>query len=118
MRYYKTIDSGYLVLIGTGFGGEEITAEEYHNITKVISDVPTAPDGHAYRLKADLTWELYELPVVFILPTQSVAIPRSLALFNAGRSIPAKIAMIAITTSNSINVKQDFLQVHLFDFSI
>ena len=64
MRYYKTIDSGYLVLIGTGFGGEEITAEEYHNITKVISDVPTAPDGHAYRLKADLTWELYELPVV------------------------------------------------------
>lgn len=64
MRYYKIIDNGYLVQIGTGFGGEEITAEEYHAIAEVISTVPTAPDGYSYRLKADLTWELYELPVV------------------------------------------------------
>lgn len=64
MRYYKMIDDGYLVQIGTGFGGEEITADEYHAIAEVISTVPTAPDGYSYRLKADLTWELYELPVV------------------------------------------------------
>ena len=64
MRYYKMIDNGYLVQIGTGYGGEEITAEEYHAIAEVISAVPTAPDGYSYRLKADLTWELYELPAV------------------------------------------------------
>ena len=34
-----------------------------------------------------------------------MARPFSLAIFNAGRSIPAKIAMIAITMRSSIRVK-------------
>ena len=34
-----------------------------------------------------------------------VCLAISLALFNAGSSIPARIAMIAMTTRSSINVK-------------
>lgn len=64
MRYYKMMDDGYLVQIGTGFGGEEITAEEYRTIQEIILTVPPAPEGCDYRLKADLTWELYELPAL------------------------------------------------------
>lgn len=64
MRYYKTIDSGYIISIGTGSGGEEITESEYTEILSVIRDKPTARDGYDYRLKTDLTWEEYELPPV------------------------------------------------------
>src|SRR5436190_12297754 len=43
--------------------------------------------------------------ICFKLPMQVVRIALSLALDNAGKSIAARMAMIAITTSNSINVK-------------
>lgn len=62
MRYYKMIIDGYLVSIGNGSGGTEITETEYNNLLSVIHNKPTAPEGYDYRLKADLTWELYELP--------------------------------------------------------
>ena len=39
-----------------------------------------------------------------MLFTQTIRLPRYLALARAGKSMPAKIAMIAITTNNSINV--------------
>lgn len=42
---------------------------------------------------------------------QSILFTDSLALFKAGRSIEAKIAMIAITMRNSIKVKQADSQV-------
>ena len=64
MRHYKTIDSGYIISIGTGSGGEEITAQEYTEILSVIRNKPTAREGFDYRLKTDLTWEEYELPPV------------------------------------------------------
>lgn len=64
MRYYKITENGYLVAIGTGAGGIEITAEEYENILTYIRNCPTAEEGYGYRLKEDLTWELYELPIV------------------------------------------------------
>ena len=64
MRYYKQIGNGYLISIGTGNGHEEITAEEYGNILTIIKSRPTAEAGYGYRLKTDLTWELYELPPV------------------------------------------------------
>ena len=41
----------------------------------------------------------------FRLLTQLIARARIRALFSAGSSIPARIAMIAITTSSSIKVK-------------
>lgn len=64
MRYYKMIIDGYLIAVGNGSGGEEITEAEYNNLLEVIRNKPSAESGYDYRLKADLTWELYELPIV------------------------------------------------------
>ena len=62
MRYYKMIIDGYLVAVGSGSGGTEITAEEYAELLNIIRTKPVASEGYDYRLKADLSWELYELP--------------------------------------------------------
>jgi hypothetical protein len=63
MRYYKQTDETYLIGIGTGSGGTEITAEEYASIMAVIVAKPTPPEGYDYKLTATLTWEQYELPI-------------------------------------------------------
>lgn len=61
--YAKMIEDGYIVVVGTGIGGTEITAEEYAEIMKAIDNSPTAPTGYEYKLRADnLEWELVELP--------------------------------------------------------
>lgn len=62
MKYYKNIDGDYITAIGTGIGDEEITQTEYENILSVIRSAPIAEEGYQYKLKADLTWELTELP--------------------------------------------------------
>ena len=63
MRCYKEIVDGYVYTVGTGRGFTEITQAEYNNLLGIITSVPTAPDGYAYRLRADtLEWELVELP--------------------------------------------------------
>ena len=62
--FYKIITNGYITVIGTGNGGTEITEEEYNSLLDHIRNCPEAPSGYGYRLKEDLTWELYELPVV------------------------------------------------------
>lgn len=64
MRYYKQTDETYLIGIGTGSGGTEITAEEYASIMAVIVAKPTPPEGYDYKLTATLTWEQYELPII------------------------------------------------------
>lgn len=56
MRYYKQIEDNYIVCIGTGSGGTEITEEEYDNIMSIIQSAPHE-DGKGYRLKTDLSWE-------------------------------------------------------------
>lgn len=61
-RFYKTIENGYLTSIGVGYDGDEITKQEFDEITKVIQNRPEAPEGRIYRLLPDLTWELHELP--------------------------------------------------------
>lgn len=68
MRYYKKIEGDYLLAIGTGAGGEEITKDEYENILSVIRNAPTAEDFYQYHLKTDLTWELAEAPPVDVDP--------------------------------------------------
>lgn len=64
MRFYKHIIGDYLIGVGNGSGGEEITEAEYNSLLDVIRNKPSAESGFDYRLKADLTWELYELPPV------------------------------------------------------
>ena len=63
-RYYKNIEDGYLIAIGTGPGGEEITQEEYDEILAVINDRPADEPGYTHRLKPDLTWEQVAAPVI------------------------------------------------------
>lgn len=60
MRYYKLENGDYLLSVGTGNGGEEITETEYDNIMDTIRSSPTATEGYGYRLKSDLTWELWD----------------------------------------------------------
>lgn len=61
MKYYKQVTGNYLLAIGTGYGGEDITEAEYNAILAAIQSRPTAA-GKGYRLKTDLTWEEYDLP--------------------------------------------------------
>lgn len=61
MRYYKQITDNYLTVIGTGPGNTEITESEYRQILSIIQSRPQA-EGKGYKLKADLTWEEYNLP--------------------------------------------------------
>lgn len=63
MRYYKILQDGYILSIGKGAGGEDLTESEYTQILDSICNKPTAPDGYGYSLKSDLTWEQLELPV-------------------------------------------------------
>lgn len=61
--YSKIIEDGYILAVGTGILGEEITESEYNDLLSIIHNRPTPPTGFDYKLKADtLTWELVELP--------------------------------------------------------
>lgn len=64
MRYYKIVSDGYILAIGTGKGGEEITEAEYNSLMATIQNRPKAEPGWGYRLKTDLTWELVEVPIL------------------------------------------------------
>ena len=64
MRYYKIITDGYLIAVGSGSGGTEIAEADYNNLLEIIRNKPLAESGYDYRLKADLTWELHEIPPV------------------------------------------------------
>lgn len=64
MRYYKIIYNGYIGRIGIGNGGIEISQEEYENLVQIINNKPVAESGYVYKLKENLAWELYELPII------------------------------------------------------
>ena len=63
MRYFKILQDGYILSIGKGSGGEDLTESEYMQILDSIRNKPVAPDGYVYRLKSDLTWERLEQQV-------------------------------------------------------
>lgn len=64
MKYYKIVEDGYIVAVGTGLGETEIAEAEYNEILNVIQNKPAADLGYDYRLKEDLTWEMIEVPIV------------------------------------------------------
>lgn len=61
MRYFKLIMDGYVIGIGTGLDGDEITEQEHMEIYAVIEARPEPPEGFYYQLKSDLTWEPYAI---------------------------------------------------------
>lgn len=59
MKYFKQIDDGYILAIGTGNGETEITETEYNAIFLAIQNKPPRTDTTEYRLCENLTWEEY-----------------------------------------------------------
>lgn len=61
MRYYMQSESGYILSVGTGESGTEITETRYNEILSAIRSKQTGTETTDYRLKEDLTWEEYEV---------------------------------------------------------
>lgn len=59
--FYKYIDDKFIIGVGTGSGGEEITEQEYNAILDKINNRPEAPEGYSYRLTTAMEWELCEV---------------------------------------------------------
>ena len=62
--FYKYINYKFIIGVGTGFGGEEISEQEYNNILEKINNRPEAPEGYSYRLTTAMEWELCEVPKI------------------------------------------------------
>lgn len=62
--FCKLVSNNYIEAIGRGGFGIEITEAEYNNLIEIIHNKPIAESGYDYRLREDLTWELYELPII------------------------------------------------------
>ena len=63
MTYYKQLENGYIVAIGTAEQSfcTEISQAEYAQLSALISGKPTAQEGKCYRLSAAAAWELCSL---------------------------------------------------------
>lgn len=62
--FYKYINDKYIIGVGIGSGGEEITEQEYSTILDKINNRPEAPEGYSYRLTTAMEWELAEIPKI------------------------------------------------------
>ena len=60
MRYYKDVQNGFIVAIGTGGGGVEITEDEYESILAVIRNKPARMETTDFHLLESLIWQEYE----------------------------------------------------------
>jgi hypothetical protein len=54
--------NGYIIMLSRDAGDIEITESEYNAIRETVRNKPAPPEGYDYRLKDDLSWELYALP--------------------------------------------------------
>lgn len=61
MFYYKQ-GSTYAASPTEIASAEVISQQEYERVKAIVNQKPDPPEGYGYRLTADLTWELYELP--------------------------------------------------------
>ena len=64
MRYYKFTNNGYIVLVGIGNGGTEITEEEYNAIQNAIASKPTPTETTDYMLTENLEWVAFAVEPV------------------------------------------------------
>lgn len=56
-KYYKQVENGRIISIGTNCGGIEITQSEYSHIMNAIFNHPEQKEGYDLLLMEDLTWE-------------------------------------------------------------
>lgn len=70
--FYKYINDKYIVGVGTGSGGEEITEQEYNGILDKINNCPEAPEGYYYRLTTAMEWELAEIPKIELTAEEEI----------------------------------------------
>lgn len=84
MRYYKIIDNGYITAIGCGNDGIEVTEEEFDSLLAIIQARPIPKSGFDYRLKSDLTWELYELPPIVVDENRELSDSEALEIILGG----------------------------------
>ena len=66
--YFKARANGYIYGVGQGSMGDEITKEEYNELTDIFHNIPIK-EGYGYKLKDDLTWEEYKIEPEPDLPT-------------------------------------------------
>lgn len=60
MRYFKIVENGYIICIGQGNTGTEISKTMYNKIFRIIQNKPVPPEGKDYKLRdKDLEWEEY-----------------------------------------------------------
>ena len=59
--FYKAIEGEYIVAVGIGENGVEITETEYNLILNVVNSKPPRTDATDYLLRTDLTWEEIEV---------------------------------------------------------
>ena len=83
MRYYKQLSDNYILAIGTGYGGEEISEQDYNEIMSVIQSCPNE-NGKGYRLCTDLTWEEYDLPPVVLSDDDELSANEALDILLGG----------------------------------
>lgn len=82
MRYYKIVNNGYITAIGTGNGGTEVTQFEYNEIAALIHNKPQRTNTVDYHLKADLTWESYNVEP--IVPSEEIDADEALTILTGG----------------------------------
>lgn len=58
--------AGYIVSIVAGVSAKNsnCTEQEYLAVREMLLHPPDAPDGHYYRLREDLNWELTAMPEI------------------------------------------------------
>lgn len=78
MRYYVKYRDGLLYMLGTGLGGEEISAERYNELHELLVNTPTdAPAGYEYRINEQDEYVLVEVePAPEPEPTPDEALTR------------------------------------------
>ncbi len=60
--YQRNVIDGYIVSVVKGTSACNMTEEEYAAFRAALAQRPVTESGYGCRMKADLSWELYELP--------------------------------------------------------
>ena len=60
MGYKKVVVDGYILGVGVVEKGGNIDPTEYDRLSKILKEMPAAPDGFYYALRTDETWVLIE----------------------------------------------------------